>query len=305
MRNVMRFIAARRICVIILFFITLRYANPSATSMVYNFRIAQITKQPVFEKTNNQNSTVLALLFDQYIKKYDGIKQNYAGGLASYIYDFKPYYFRADCAVSDIHERKNHTTTFSGMDTDDILSTLGRNFILNNRASLTLSGLFGVPTHKVHRLQHTDFGYGQVGTGLQLDGLYGFNHTSDIVYGARYVYFFSRRSSDNLGQKYSFSMGNVADLLVASKNKWNKHGLELGYTARFNFGARVSPAFDEIVAKTNYTRSNFYLVYKYKFLIKDIPNRFLFNISYGFDHSSKTFGNKDIITLWAAWDVNF
>ncbi len=298
------------IYICLLFFCMFQYASLFGISMVYNFRIAEVTKQPILEKSskqnhNNQNNRAIALLFDQYIKKYDGTKQNYAGGLASYGYDFVPYYFRIDCAVSHIHEKINNTTPFSGTEMDDLLSTVGRNFIISNNASLSLSGLFGVPTHKVYRLLHTDFGYSQIGTGLQLDGLYSFNHAGDFVYGARYVYFVPRNAWDNLEQKHRFTIGNVADLLVAYKNRWNKHGLELGYTSRFDFSTHVYPKLDNIVEKINYTRSNFYLIYKYKFFIKDIPNRFLFNISYGFDHSSKTFGDKDIVTLWASWNINF
>ena len=39
------------------------YANLSAISMVYNFRLAQITKQPIFEETNHNNYNLVALFF--------------------------------------------------------------------------------------------------------------------------------------------------------------------------------------------------------------------------------------------------
>jgi hypothetical protein len=290
----------------LLFFILLGHATLSAVSMVYNFRIAQITKQPIFEKPHDRNHTVIALLFDQYRKKYNGIFQNFAGGLGSYIYDFEPYYFRVDFAVSHIKAKSNHTTTFSGTETDDILFTLGRNIVRRDRSIGTLSGLLGIPTHRIFRLQHTDFGYSQLGTGIQYDGSYAINHTNTLLYGARYIYFVPRKALDDLRQKHTFTLGNIGDLLFAYKNNWNEHqGIELGYTARFRFGAHIVPSLDNIVKKTNYIRSNFYAVYKYKFLINNISNRLLFYLSYGFDHTPKVYGNKYIVTLWTSWNIAF
>lgn len=285
------------------------YTHVAAMSIVYNFRIAQITKQPIVEKPegkDHKNHVIVALLFDQYQKKYcTNTHQNFGGGLGAFIYDFKSYYFRTDVAVAHIKERSNCITTFSGTETDDILFTLGRNFTIDENASITWSGLFGVPTHKIYRLQHVEFGYSQVGIGVQLDGLYALNSKGTFLYGARYIYFVPKKALDSTGQNYMFTIGNIGDLLFAYKNKWGHHGLEFGYTAKSRFGADVYPSFDEIIEKTNYIRSNLYIVYKYKFLIHDIHNRFLFNIGYGFDHKPKIYGNKYIVTLWTSWNISF
>jgi hypothetical protein len=275
-------------------------------SIVWNFRIAQITKQPIFEQAKDKGYLFVALLFNQYYKKYDMVtRQNFFGGLNSFIYGFGSNYFRTDVAVSHITEKKNNSVTFSGTEVDDILFTLGRNFKLNSSGALTLSGLLGVPTHKIYRFQHVDFGYGQVGTGVQLDGIYSLKSKGDILAGVRYLHFFYRTASDSFNKKYAFSVGNVGDILVAYKNYWGKNGLEFGYTYRSQFGAGVCPRFDDIVEKTNYIRSNFYMVYKYKFLIHDIHNRILFNLAYGFDHKPKYYGNKSIVTLWTSWNISF
>lgn len=289
----------------VLLFGLFSFANLWAISIVYNLRIAQVTKQPIFENRENRNHTIIGLLFDQYQKKYNGVRQNFVGALAAFIYDFKSCYFRIDCAASHINERMGTTTTFSGTEIDDILFTAGYNFKINNRALLTLSGLFGAPTHKISSLQHVSFGYGQVGAGIQLDGSYSLNHISTFLYAARYIHFIPRNAQDDLRKNYQFTIGNLGDVLVACKNNWTKHGLEFGYTARTDFGARVWPNFDELVTKTNYQRSNFYMVYKYNFLINNVANRLLFNIAYGFDHKPKIFGNKYIVTLWAAWKISF
>jgi hypothetical protein len=277
----------------------------SAISIVYNFRIAQITRQPITDETHDKNSTFIALLFDQFQKKHTDTSQNFPGGLASFIYHFDANFFRTDFAVSHIKEWTDGTTTFSGTETDDLLFTLGHNFKLNKRNTVTLSGFLGVPTHKVFALQHVSFGYGQIGTGIQFDGIHMLRRENALLYGLRYLYFVPRSARDTLDQKHTFTIGNTADVLFAYKDWWGKHGLELGFTERVNFGAQCSPSLDDIVQKINYIRSNFYAVYKYKFLINDLHNRFLFNISYGFDQKPKTFGNKYIITLWGSWSINF
>lgn len=284
--------------------LVVQVASLSGTSMVYNFRIAQITKQPLSDKPTGRNNTMMGLLFDQYQKKYNRVEKNFVGGLASYIRDFSPYYARVDFALSHIKSKLDGVETFSGTETDDLLFTVGRNYLADH-GSLTLSGLFGIPTHKNYTLQHAVFGYGQIGVGGQLDGMYTFNVNHALVYGARFVHFVSRDADDDVGQIYKFTIGNMADVLVASKNSWGNQGLELGYTAKFQFDAKITPNLATILEKTNYVRSNFYLVYKYKFLIHDTPNRLLLNVAYGFDHRSKIYGNKYIVTLWGSWSVNF
>jgi len=165
--------------------------------------------------------------------------------------------------------------------------------------------LLGIPTHKILRLKHVDFGYGQASLGVQLDGSYRSVNKGTFVYGARYIYFIPRHAHDTLNQDYFFSIGNDISLLLAYKNNWNKHGFEIGYTERFQCGAGISPYVDDIVKSANYMRSNFYAVYKYKFLLKQIANRLLFNVGYGFDTSPKKFGNKYVLLFWGAWNVNF
>ncbi len=288
----------------LLIFMTLQYMNLSAISMVYNFRIAQITKQPIVDGSKHRKH-LIALLFDQYREKYNGIHQNYVGGLGSFIYDFNPYYFRTDFAVSHIKQNVDCTTTFSGTETDDLLFTMGRNFIINDHSRISLSGLFGVPTHRLYRLQHIDFGYSQIGGGIQLDGVYEFNDINAFLYGARYIHFVPRSALDTVCEKHRFTLGNIGDIFLAHKSNWGPCGLEFGYTFRARFGCRICPNLDDTVKKTNYLRSNFYGVYKHKFFINDLPSRLLFYISYGFDHSPKVYGNKYIVTLWTSWNISF
>lgn len=285
----------------------LLHTHAHAISIVYNFRIAEITKQPIDGDDDPLKHGAIALLFDQYQKKYCGdIRQNFFGGLAAASYHANPYYIRIDFAVSHIHATSKKITTFSGTQTDDILLSFGRNFTVRDQTRLTLSGLFGMPTHAITELKHTSFGYGQVGTGIQLDGSYTWNTPSSFLYGARYIYFVPRNAHDESDATYKFSIGNIGDILVAYKNNLNNHhGIETGYSSRWDFGSEITPADDAITQKTDYHRNNFYAVYKYKFAINDTKNRLLLNIAYGFDSKPKTYGNKCIVTIWASWNIRF
>lgn len=275
-------------------------------SVVYNFRIAQLTRQPIYPESNHRHHSVIALPFYLLYKKYSGPVQNYTGGLASYIFDHSNFYIRIDAAASSIRAKTDQTVTFSGAAMDDILLTAGYDIKFEkHHTAATFSGLLGIPTHRVHILRHPDFGYGQVGLGLQADGLYNFNHISSFIYGARYIYFIPKTAYDTDYEKHTFSIGNIGDILIALKNNWDHHGFELGYTVRFDFGAVCYPTLDDTIKKTNYIRSDFYAVYKYRFKIHDSANRLQFNIGYGFDHTPKYYGNKYILNLWASWRIHF
>ena len=276
------------------------------TSMVYNFRIAQITKQPISDEIDQEKNMVMGLIFDIYKKKYNGQAQNFVGELSSYIRNFGLNYFRVDWAFANIKEQNSQAVNFSGTQTDDLLFTIGRDYHIGTNSKLTLSGLLGLPTHANNNLQHASFGYGQVGLGAQLDGIYNFNTTTALIYGTRYVFLAKRNTRDNDNNQIKFTAGNVLDLLIASKYNWDmKHGIEAGFTERFQFGAKSTPYNFIINNKSNYLSSNFYLVYKYKFLLENYQNRLLLNIAYGFDQSSKATNNKNIVTVWGSWSINF
>lgn len=281
-------------------------ANLFAPSIVYNLRIAQVTKQFTVENahSHNRNIAFVGLLFDQYLKEYF-LSQNYLGGFFSGIYEFEPYYFRTDFAVARVTQTANHVHTSFGTATDDLLFTFGRNFFLNDKAILTFSGLFGIPTHNIITLQHMGFGYAQVGMGLQLDGSYIIKNPHTLLCGARYLYFVPRHADDILGNTYRYSIGNIADLLLAYKYNWPTHGVEGGYTFRSDFGASITPYVDAAIKQTNYTLNNFYFIYKYRFTTGKIAHRFLLNISYGFGNTQAEQGHFDVITLWASWGVRF
>ncbi len=293
-----------RIYICWLVFCVLISQKVAALSIVYNFRIAQITKQSLVEETGRHN-TLVSLLFSQFRERHDRSRLNYVGTFGSYIYGFDSYYCRADFAVAGFEERRNHRTTFSDIETDDILFTVGRNFRIDKQRNITFSALFGIPTHKIFRLQHPEFGHGQIGTGLQLDGFYGLKPSSGFLYGLRYLSFVPREALDKTGGKHLVTLGNVGDVLVAYRHNWQQYGIEFGYTHRSRFGETISPPLDDKGKPANAQRSNFYLVGKYKFMRENVEHRLLCNISYGFDHRPALHGNKYVVGFWTSWNISF
>jgi hypothetical protein len=288
----------------LLIFFNITYAC-LGTSIVYNFRIAQITRQSISDNQNNPHPNNLsALVFNQYQKKYNDSKQNFTGELSSYIRDLSPYYFRADFAFAHVQNKVDHTKIYSGTQTDDLLFTAGRNFTTSNKNTITLSGLFGVPTHNMKLLLHPEFGYAQVGLGAQLDGVYSFTANSALIYGTRYIYFVPRTTYDNLENRYKFTAGNNVDFILASKYDFDQNGIEFGYTNKCQFGTKIIPQITDLFAN-HYISSSFYLVYKHRFLIYNLPSRFLANIAYGFNHKQQALANKTVITGWVAWNISF
>lgn len=278
--------------------------NLYSISVVYNFRIAEVTRQPIFDKETDTRNIVLGLLFDQYQQKYCGdITQNFFGALGSWIYRFDSSYFRTDFAGAHVDQTEKCATTFTGNNTDDILFTFGHNFRFN-KISTTISGSVGFPTHKSLNLLHSDVGTGQIGLAVQFDAAFPLSEQRDFLIGTRYLHFFPRAACGPLNREFIFGIGNVIDVRVAHNQRWNHHGLEIGFTQQWSFGATVEPFVQAIIDATNRRRTAFYGVYKYHFLINDIKNGLLFTISYGFDNKNR-FSNKHIVTAWAAWGVSF
>lgn len=285
----------------------LPYTHVSAISVVYNFRIAQITRQPLNNANSHRHKVVSVLPFNTYLKKYNGgIRQNFAGCFGSFIYNVGAYYVRADGAFAHVQETIRHIPNLSVTETDDFLFSAGREFAVSEQTKLNLSGLLGFPTHNSYSLQRVALGTGQIGTGIQLDGTTKFHKQAKFIYGTRLLYFIKDIAQTTAGKDYLFTAGKLADILVALSNHWGlHHGLEGGYSIRWLFDAQICPKLDNIIDQTNVTSNSFYLLYKYGFETDRTSQRLLFNISYGFDLKPKLYGYKNIVTVWAAWAVNF
>ena len=278
-----------------------------SASFVYNMRVAEITRRQAINSTYTDPSILTLTTIDQLFMQYDCQLDNAIGELATYLYLRKRFYFRLDCAVG--HVQSNILgKKFSRNQTDDILLTLGYSKIFSPKTKMTLSMLFGFPTHNDTLLQGVEFGTGHNGFGLQLDGsfLLSDKKNQSILAAVRYIRFLPAAAFLAVnGQcvRWQADIGNLVDLIAGYNYRFGTNEVEVGYDASFLFGASICPAIEGLPSHINYIRSNFYGAYKHLFLREKNPQGIIVALSYGFDNKPKIY--KHIITLWATWGINF
>lgn len=297
----------RKFLLLLLILQIFTYSPIFALSLVYSFRVSQVTRQPIVKIQEKRPNSMTYLLFDLFQKMHGfNVKENYGGGMITYNRNFGQHcYFRADIAAANVHQKTNGILNTNVTEPDDILFTIGRNFQAGDKAKVTVSGLFGIPTHSIYTLERVGFGYGQVGLGIQIDGLYKFARPVDFIWGARYNYFVPGNAVYLNGDSYKFSTGNIVDGLIALQtSNLLSHGLEGGYAPRWGFGVKACPNNIPNLDLLNYMRHNFYLVYKYTFLGKHAAHRLLLTLSYGVDQWPKNYG-YDAVMVWGSWSIAF
>lgn len=276
-------------------------------SIVYNLRVAEITRRQASDPKYTDPSIASLALFDQTRRRCDLVKQNIAGGLATYLYLRKRFYCKADFAVGHVRS-DNIDGRFSRIQTDDILLSLGYSKKISDRTKMTFSMLFGFPTHADTILEGIEFGTGHNGFGLQIDGSFlcseKGNHS--ILTAARYIRFFPASifyPINNICTPFSLDIGNLVDLIIGYNYRFNTSAFEVGYNPSFLFSATITPAIADVTNQINGIRSSFYGAYKHLFLRDKHPQGIIIALSYGFDNKPRIF--KQILTAWAAWGINF
>ncbi len=280
-----------------------------AASIVYNIKVAETTKRSATDEVNNFPSFATLTIFDQYRKKYSGDRHRIDGAMATYMYLFGHAYARVDFAFANTVQ-KNPLCSFSRVETDDLLFSAGYGFIIDNRKRVTLSGLFGIPTHKNLSLQEFQFGYAHFALGAQLDGAFTYsdNGIHAFMSAVRFIQFFERKSCvpiDILCESFKFTPGNLTDIFISHRSKWGHHRIEIGYDLSLFLNAKICPTLEDAVARSNYVRSGFFATYKHRFFVHELPSAVTIAFSYAFDQKPLNFGNKRVITTWASWSISF
>lgn len=277
----------------------------ASVSVVYNLRIAETTRRPVFEEYENAPSHAVLTPFNQLRNKGDGTHELVTGSMATLAYVPSSFYLRTDFAFARVRSELQGAS-FSRIQTDDLLFSGGYSHKIGERIRMTLSGYLGIPTHKDVNLEGIQFGYAHVGLGSQIDASYAYTPDLNNVLraAARYIYFFKRKTQFDCIH-YNFNLGNVADLFILLNSRFGNHRIEGGYNPSFFFGSHIKQNYDDTVNKTNYIRNSFFTSYKYRFSIHEQPSSFTLALSYGFDLLPKKTGRKQILTTWASWSVHF
>jgi|GEM_PF-738783 hypothetical protein len=276
-------------------------------SVVYNLRVAEITRRQALDPKFTDPSIALITLLNQSRQRVDCVKENITSNLGSYMYIGKKIYFKTDFAWG--HVRAQHSDyRFSRTQTDDILFTLGYSKSITKKTKLTVSMLLGVPTHEDNILEGIQLGTGHNGLGIQCDGscIINGDRTQSILGAIRYIRFLpasTKLSVQNYCRHYELDIGNLVDLITGYNYRFGTNVIECGYNVSFLFSASIEPALESLSNSLNYIRSNFYGAYKRVFLREKHPYGIFLAMSYGFDNRPKIF--KRIFTVWAGWGINF
>lgn len=283
------------------------FTDMHGVSVVYNLRVAEITRRQAIEPKFANPSIASFALLNQSRQRVDCVKENITSNLDTYMYIGKRIYFKTDVAWGRV--RAQHPDyTYSRTQTDDILFTLGYSKSITKKTKLTISTLLGFPTHEDKILEGIQLGTGHNGLGIQCDGSFIINaeRTQSILGAVRYIRFLpasTKLSVNNCCKYYELDVGNLVDIIAGYNHRFGTNVIECGYNASFLFSASIEPALESLSNSLNYIRSNFYGAYKHVFLRKKHPCGIILAMSYGFDNRPKIF--KNIFTVWAGWGINF
>lgn len=303
-------------------FLLIHHGATFCVSIVYNMRIATITRRQKFENDKIQqfHNLLSGTPFAQWRKtENNNFKQNTYGMLGSYIYNRGNLYLKIDSAVGRVNSTiigDNNNLKISHTQTDDILFTGGFGQKIGKRVRLAYSGLFGIPTHRNYILEFSQFGIGHIGLGGQIDCAYNYSKNEHhTMFGAlRFIHFLARTvKADNPcithlynHNSYNLKPGNVADLFISHQSSWNKFNrLEFGYDGTFGFGASICPIIANFGGTATLIRNSFFGAYSRFIPIHEIPSGIIIALSGGFDSKPKLLGNKYFITIWGLWGFTF
>jgi len=285
-------------------------ATQCGTSIVYNLRVAEITKRQTIGQTQKHPFITAVSFFDTYRKTYNDLFQNFIGGLGTFIYSTDHLCLRVDGAFAHAFQTFESVSSRTTQ-LDDILVSLGYSNPISKNTQITFSGLLGIPTHKEESFLHVQFGTAHVGLGFQIDNswVYSKNKKHLLFGAARLVHFFPRSTEIPILTQlrpYKFSAGNLGDILIAHHSRWSaKHQLEVGYNLTSLFDTILHPLIANVTNQINFIRNSFYASYLYGFPCHGKPSALILALSYGFDHKPKIFGLKYSVTAFLSWGINF
>jgi len=280
-------------------------------SFVYNLRLAEATKQYItLDNFHIYAGGITAV--GQYRETFDGNQQHTEGALLTFLSERQSWYMRVDGALAR-DEQITDISRASRTQLDDILITGGYCHTHHDDVKMTLSGLFGIPTHRNRGLTEPQFGIGHVAVGGQFDASWTYadeEGNKQALWGAaRFIHFFPRTVLLPVNppclSPFDFSLGNLVDLFFAHNSLWGRHSFEFGYNPTFLFHSKTDPFLEIIAQEVPFIRSSFYLSYHCRFLKGRHLSKLVVGFSYGADHRPQTVGYRHIMTGWFGWNFIF
>lgn len=292
------------------------YSQVLAISIVYNMRIANITRRQHANTPGNYKHTAIETPFGQWRALKNGTQQHDAGILNSYIYSKPSHYIKVDTAVAHIASNipipaQATCLHIARTQWDDLLLTGGYGQKIGSKCRIAYSGLFGIPLHRDNILELAEFGTGHVGLGAQVDSSYALTDHETIFFALRGLYFIPRKARvDNpcltplyAQSTYKIKLGTVFDIFISHQTMWNTYNrIEYGYDATFAPTGSINPPLSNGVT---FTRHSFFGVYFRTILAFERPTGLIIGLSGGFDSKPAVLGNRYHATLWSSWGFVF
>jgi hypothetical protein len=280
-----------------------------AITIVYNLRIAQITRRQI---SLGKPNLVVNNLFQQWYKFGTGLKQSDIGLLTSFIRTGPSWYAKMDIAGAHVHNVFADGTRLTRNQTDDIFLSGGYGIQPREGTKITFSGHAGIPTHRDTILDGIQFGTGHFALGAQVDGSQAYHVSKPhfVFFALRLIHFFPRTIGyDNpvvQPQRYNLALGNLTDIYIAHQSNWDmRHRIEFGYNVTFGFGARICPLIANFNAAIAFIRNSYFFSFARRIKVFNKPSALLFTFSYGFDSRPRLIGRKYIVTVVGSWAINF
>lgn len=287
-----------------------------SVSIVYNMRIAEITKRQNFSFSAKRHNIFSDALIGQWRELKNGFKQSLYASLASYIRNGKSWYLKVDGAVGRVNNNVL-TQTFSRTQTDDLLISGGYSLATGKKGRSTCSMLFGIPTHRDFTLDLAQLGTGHIGIGGQLDYSYVYKAMPNnlVLFAARCIHFMPRSATSKnpcvspLYQcnEYKLYPGELIDVYFAHQTNWaKKNRIEVGYDCSFiGLHAKADPEILNFAGSVMYMRHSFFGAYFRLIPIKKVPTALIIGTAGGFDSRPCLIGNRFMITSWLIYGVLF
>lgn len=307
-----------------LFFLLATSSTVSSTSLVYNLKIRRSFDVPprVLQRERKFLWLLSAVPIIYARKRHivaPQLKQNifektFLGGSLFNIRLLAPRHWWAELTTGverqtlKTHSTQNFKVSHTGM--DDIVLSVGKNFVFDHAAQVGLYGLAGFPTRRKvtpFEVEDTLVGTRFFGAGVGGEASYNFFSSQQRaltgITQARFIHFFDRKWFPILPCNGEIQPGNVSDIFLLLNYREKKNIFEIGYDATF-FTQQAARVECTTIKSPHVTRNSFYTSYSRLFTKKSLIKRPGL-LGCGFTYCREKVLDSNIFIFWLNFSLLF